>query len=131
VGPAYNRAMVWHKRPWEHWTRAQQQAALAGSTPRADYLLTRKQAAVQWFVYIVECADGTFYTGITNDLERRVDEHNGGRGARYTRSRRPVVLRYHEFQPDRSRASIREYQIKAMPRQGKLTLIDQATDMSR
>ena len=47
----------------------------------------------EWCVYIVECADGTLYTGITNDLERRLDEHNAGTGARYTRSRRPVVLR--------------------------------------
>ena len=79
-----------------------------------------------WFVYIVECADGTFYTGITNDLERRVGEHNAGTGARYTRSRRPVVLRYSEPQPDRSHASAREHRIKALSRAGKQELIDQA-----
>jgi len=78
-----------------------------------------------WCVYIVECADGTFYTGITNDLERRVHEHNLGQGARYTRSRRPVVLRYHELQPDRSSASAREYRIKALSRQEKQKLLDQ------
>ncbi len=78
-----------------------------------------------WFVYIVECADGSFYTGITNDLERRVHEHNVGNGARYTRSRRPVVLRYHEGQPDRSHASVREYRIKALSRMAKQELIDQ------
>ena len=83
-------------------------------------------AAEDWFVYIVECADGTFYTGITNDLERRVHEHNTGKGARYTRSRRPVVLRYHEIQPDRSHASAREYRIKALSRVGKRKLMDQA-----
>jgi predicted GIY-YIG superfamily endonuclease len=82
--------------------------------------------AGDWFVYIVECADGTLYTGITNDLERRVGEHNEGTGARYTRSRRPVVLRYSERQPDRSHASVREHRIKALPRAVKRALIDQA-----
>ncbi len=76
-----------------------------------------------WFVYIVECADGTFYTGITNDLERRVEQHNAGQGARYTRGRRPVVLRYHELQPDRSGASIRERRIKTLSRPAKERLI--------
>lgn len=84
------------------------------------------QAAEQWFVYIVECSDRTFYTGITNDLDRRVEQHNAGKGARYTRGRRPVVLRYHELQPDRSRASTRESRIKALSRKGKQFLIDQA-----
>ena len=80
----------------------------------------------KWFVYIVECADRTFYTGITNDLERRIDEHNTGRGARYTRGRGPVSLRYHELQPDRSNASIRECEIKALSRGKKLKLIAEA-----
>lgn len=84
------------------------------------------RGAEGWFVYIVECADRSFYTGITNDLERRVDEHNSGKGARYTRGRGPVGLRYWEFQPDRSHASAREYQIKALSRRGKQNLIDQA-----
>ena len=85
-----------------------------------------RQAGEDWFVYIVECADRTFYTGITNDLERRVDEHNAGKGARYTRGRGPVALRYDELQPDRSRASTRECEIKALSRQGKQELIAQA-----
>ncbi len=80
----------------------------------------------EWFVYIVECADGSFYTGITNDLDRRVDEHNAGKGARYTRGRGPVSLRYHEIQLDRSKASVRECEIKAMSRQGKQKLIARA-----
>lgn len=84
------------------------------------------QAAEQWFVYIVECSDGTFYTGITNDLDRRVEQHNTGKGARYTRGRRPVVLRYHELQPDRSRASTRESRIKTLSRKAKRFLVEQA-----
>lgn len=88
------------------------------------------QVVEDWFVYIVECADGTFYTGITNDLERRVEQHNAGRGARYTRSRRPVILRYHELQADRSCASTREFHVKALSRREKQSLIDQTATAS-
>lgn len=69
-----------------------------------------------WFVYILRCADGTLYTGITTDLARRVKEHNTGKaGARYTRSRRPVVLVYSEAVENRSEASKREHAIKKLP----------------
>lgn len=69
-----------------------------------------------WFVYILRCADGTLYTGITTDLARRVEEHNTGKaGARYTRSRRPVVLVYSEVVENRSEASKREHAIKKLP----------------
>ena len=83
----------------------------------------RRPKAQAWFVYILECADGTFYTGITNDLERRFEEHNTGRGARYTRSRTPVALRYTEDCPNRSAALIREAKIKALGRPAKEKLI--------
>ena len=76
------------------------------------------------YTYIVECSDGTYYTGWTTDLERRVKTHNAGRGAKYTRLRRPVVLVYHEPQPDRSSAMKREYVIKAMGREKKKKLIE-------
>ena len=56
------------------------------------------------YVYIVECADGTLYTGWTDDVAKRVAAHNAGRGAKYTRSRRPVVLRYYEELEDKSSA---------------------------
>ncbi len=75
-------------------------------------------------VYIVECADGTLYTGITNELERRIEEHNASdKGAKYTRSRRPVKLVYQETHSDRSAASKREYEIKKMPREKKKELL--------
>ncbi len=75
-------------------------------------------------VYIVECADGTLYTGITNALERRIEEHNSSdKGAKYTRSRRPVKLVYQEKHSDRSAASKREYEIKKMPREKKKELM--------
>jgi len=78
-----------------------------------------------YFVYMIECADGTLYTGIATDLQRRVEEHNSSeKGAKYTRTRRPVKLVYSEAHPDRSSASKREYEIKKrMNRKEKLKLI--------
>jgi putative endonuclease len=75
------------------------------------------------YCYIVECADGTYYTGWAVDPERRVAIHNKGRGARYTRTRRPVRLVYVESQPDISTALKRERAIKRMTREGKRKLI--------
>ena len=76
-----------------------------------------------WFVYIVRCADGTLYTGITNDLIRRCEQHNAGTASRYTRSRLPVELVYQEAQGNRSVATKRELEIKALSRKAKDTLI--------
>lgn len=79
-----------------------------------------------WYVYIVRCADGTLYTGVTTDLVRRVRQHNGEirGGAKYTSTRRPVVLVGAERHPDRSSAQKREYRIKRMSRKRKLALCD-------
>ena len=78
-----------------------------------------------WKVYILQCADKTLYTGITTDIERRVEEHNSDnkKGARYTRVRRPVSLVYQESCENRSDASTREYQLKKLPRSKKLRLV--------
>ena len=73
----------------------------------------------KWFVYILECRDGTFYTGITTNLERRERQHNDGKGARYTRMRRPVMLLYSERCKNRSEASIREAELKSLSRADK------------
>lgn len=77
-----------------------------------------------WYVYVLRCADDTLYTGITTDLQRRLDEHNGdGRlGARYTRSRRPVALVHSEQATDRAAAARREAAIKRLSRPQKLAL---------
>ncbi|UCC85530.1 MAG: GIY-YIG nuclease family protein [Anaerolineales bacterium] len=75
------------------------------------------------FVYILECSDGSYYTGWTTDLDRRVAAHNAGQGGRYTRSRRPVELVYWEEQPDRRSAQQRELALKRWPRSRKLALI--------
>jgi putative endonuclease len=74
-------------------------------------------------VYIVECADQTLYTGWTNNLERRLEAHNTGRGAKYTRSRCPVQVVYVEPQPDQATAQRREIEIKRLRRREKLKLI--------
>ena len=76
-----------------------------------------------WLVYIIECSDGSLYTGITNDLDRRITAHNDGRGAKYTKSRRPVRLRYSEPAADRKNASQREYAIKSLRKAEKMRLI--------
>ena len=77
----------------------------------------------RWWVYIVRCRDGTLYTGMTDDVEKRVAAHNRGTGAKYTRSRTPVTLLYREELPDRSAALRRESAIKKLPRAEKLRLI--------
>lgn len=75
------------------------------------------------YAYIVECADGTLYSGWTNDLEKRIAAHNAGQGAKYTRSRRPVTLRYYEEFEDKSEALRREAALKKLSRAKKLKLI--------
>ena len=82
-------------------------------------------SADQWFVYMVRCADGSLYTGIAKDVARRFQQHNAGTASRYTRSRLPVELVYHEAQPDRSAALKREAAIKAMDRREKLAMAHQ------
>jgi len=78
-----------------------------------------------WWVYIVECADGTYYTGITTDIQRRLNEHNYSfKSAKYTRSRRPVSLVYSEEALNRSEASKQECKIKKLSRQKKIKLIE-------
>ncbi len=78
--------------------------------------------APSWFVYLLRCADGTLYAGITTDLDRRLAAHNAGAGARYTRARRPVELIHFESVADRAEASRREAAIKRLPRAAKLAL---------
>ncbi len=78
---------------------------------------------MSWTVYILRCADGTLYTGITNDLERRVADHESGHGAKYTKGRGPLKLVYQESCQDRGLASKREIQIKSLNRKAKLLLV--------
>ncbi|MGM9577898.1 MAG: GIY-YIG nuclease family protein [Evtepia sp.] len=79
------------------------------------------------YTYILRCADGTLYTGWTNDLDKRLAAHNAGTAAKYTRPRRPVTLVYQEVFPTKEEAMRREWQIKRLARAEKLALIQART----
>lgn len=76
------------------------------------------------YTYILECSDGTYYTGWTNDLEKRVKMHNAGKGAKYTKPRRPVVLTYYEAFQTKEEAMRREWEIKQLSRKEKEQLVN-------
>lgn len=82
-----------------------------------------KTASDPWYVYIVECADGTLYTGCTTNIEHRLEKHNSGKGAKYTRGNGPVQLLHSEECRDKSAAQKREHEIKQLTRSAKLELI--------
>lgn len=84
---------------------------------------TAGKTAEAWSLYILKCCDGSFYTGITNDIERRFKMHQDGKASRYTRTRRPVEMLYSETCGDRSRALIRECEVKEWPRAKKAALV--------
>jgi putative endonuclease len=77
----------------------------------------------EWKLYILRCSDGSLYTGITTDLEKRLKNHNKGTASKYTRSKRPVIIVHSESFVDESAARKREAAIKKLSRQGKLELI--------
>ena len=80
---------------------------------------TKKNTGGRWYLYVLQCGDDTLYTGITNDLQRRVQLHNNGTASRYTRSRLPVVLIYQERCLGRSSALKKEYAMKQLSRKEK------------
>ena len=80
----------------------------------------------KWYLYILRCGDGSLYTGITTDVEKRLEAHRSGKGAKYTRGRGPLELVYRECCESHSQALKREREIKALPREEKLRLIDGA-----
>ena len=82
-----------------------------------------------WYVYMLQCRDGSLYTGCTDDVERRLAVHNSGKGAKYTRSRLPVTLVYQEAVPDKSAALRREAAIKSLTRSRKLALLQTAKEV--
>lgn len=82
-----------------------------------------EQGEPEWSVYIVRCNDGSLYTGVAKDVDARVAQHNSGKGAAYTRTRRPVALSYREEGFTRSGALVREAQIKRLPRERKQELL--------
>lgn len=92
--------------------------------------MTRSSRA-RWFCYLLQCADGTLYTGITNALDRRLARHNAGTASKYTRGRRPVRLVWSEPAPDRAAASRREAALKRLPRTDKQALARAASARRR
>ena len=80
------------------------------------------------YTYIVECSDGTLYTGWTNNLEKRLEAHNAGKGAKYTKTRRPVKLVYQEQFETKEEAMSREYHIKKLSRKEKMKLMKEKID---
>ncbi len=76
-----------------------------------------------WFIYILECSDKTLYTGVTNDLDKRLEKHNTRKGAKYTRGRGPVKMLYSLAFVSKSDACKKEYRLKKLTREEKLTLI--------
>jgi predicted GIY-YIG superfamily endonuclease len=89
------------------------------------------KSTATWWVYIVRCVNGHFYTGITTDTERRLKQHNAGTASKYTRSRRPVKLVYRQSLPDQSLALQREGAIKSLNRKAKEKLIEEQDSASR
>jgi putative endonuclease len=78
-----------------------------------------------WYVYILECSDLTLYTGISNDVEKRIDTHNKKKGAKYTKTRTPVKLVYQQSFETKSLAAKEEWRIKQLTRNQKISLINQ------
>ena len=83
----------------------------------------KKKRREKWFLYILKCADQSLYTGVTKDIERRFKRHSEGKGARYTRTRRPLEIVYREVCKSRTEALTRECVVKALPKAKKLVLI--------
>ena len=83
------------------------------------------------YVYVVECADGTYYTGYTTDVDRRVAEHDAGEGAKYTRGRTPVELRHVETYESKSAAMSREYELKRLSRAEKEAVVGDGDERPR
>ena len=81
---------------------------------------------MKWCVYILKCSDGNLYTGISNNLSKRIDIHNSGKGAKYTKSRLPVTLVYLEHTHDKNSSLKREIEIKKLTRSEKIELINGA-----
>ena len=90
---------------------------------KAKEEISRSTKKEDWLLYILECSDGSFYTGVTKNLVRRIKAHTDGRASRFTRTRRPVKLRYQELCSSRTQALVREYAVKSLSRNEKETLI--------
>jgi putative endonuclease len=106
-----------------HWTTV----LISNRSNTQGFFDGTKAAVMTWYVYMLRCADGTLYTGVTTDLDRRVAEHNGegrgDKGAKYTKARRPVQLVYQEESENRSEAQKREAALRTIPKAAKESLL--------
>tara|TARA_B110000444_G_scaffold44942_1_gene40846 strand:- start:8690 stop:8992 length:303 start_codon:yes stop_codon:yes gene_type:complete len=93
---------------------------VSGLMTLAELAKSKQQS---WFVYILLCSDNTLYTGITNNIDKRLEDHQRGVGAKYTKGRSPISLLFKEKHPNRSSASKRESEIKSLTKKQKLTLL--------
>ena len=100
--------------------RANYRRMLKGMQAKSKRVKKKKET---WILYILECWDGSFYTGITKDIQRRLNEHNRGRASRYTRARLPVRLLYQETCRGHAAALVRECKVKALSRKAKEELV--------
>ncbi len=116
--PTYKRMLAGLEKKKKGSRRKKSPPKIGGIPPQAG-----KTSAGEWSLYILKCSDGSFYTGITNDLERRFKMHQAGKASRYTRSHGPVEMLYSEKCGDRSSALIRECEVKEWPRAKKAALI--------
>jgi putative endonuclease len=91
-----------------------------GMAPPVKEGFLGKKPKNEWNLYIAECADGSYYTGIAKDVEKRIEAHNSGKGAKYTSTHGPVKLVFQEPQANYSAALRREYQVKTLPKQRKV-----------
>ena len=94
-------------------------------------MTAKKKITSRWLLYIVKCSDGSMYTGITNDLSRRLAQHNHGQASRYTRGRLPVKLVHQERCRDRSQALKKEHAVKSLGRKEKKEYIAAARRRTR
>lgn len=90
-----------------------------------------KEISKKWYVYMLECADGSIYTGITNDIKARLAKHNNGKGAKYTKGRTPVILKVKWLLKNKSEAAKKEYALKQLSRIEKLTLVQRYAKLSK
>jgi putative endonuclease len=111
--------------------KPQYRRMLQGMRAQKDQPMPNAAAGTVWFLYILECCDGSFYTGVTTDIDRRLREHQGGMASRYTRIRRPVVLAYREECGSRSQALARECAVKSLSKRRKEELISGGKPDSR
>ena len=98
-------------------------AAIQEASEKAKNHMIFRPGEGSWFTYMLKCSDDSLYTGVTNNLEKRVKVHNSGKGAKYTRSRLPVKLVYLEVHPDRSSAQKAESALKKLNRAEKIEMI--------